>query len=580
MLSPPKKPTGLRKPKVLPLPPEGRAGPELPLKQDPRSKALPQRPLPPPPPIHMSSTLITRRPVGEMSYALGTSTVSASSVSHTPGLPQRLLRDDNNPNHTLKASEYHDLSSIESADGDDKSSDRHYSSSISSSHSSAPCAEIGVRRSVKKDIDVQVEDQKVTRSGGLAAEGQEIGQSLSPRRQGLPPPPPPKHPRRLASLPTHNKRKPVPARPASVQPEIMGKLASTFAKFRSKNKPSDHPALQEEEVQPLPPSHNDTTISSDGGVVAASTHSSLMPPGHSREPSDTPTVTLANLGLQPAKSTIGTTHDPQTGPANIQATEGMSTPTMYRLTSSFSTPSSFAVRQAVSSSTDANSASRIVSAFNSTPQSGPSRSSHQFGPGQRTRPQSSLPRLQLPPTLNASPQLIAQPSPGTVPSPLKLTSPVVPRADHGISARPLVSRAPLTVNTYSANGIDPYLTEAEVTSPRSALWPFDRLIPAEPGTIAPAPPLKPYMTACFAAHEYMRISKNRICPVGCMMCEKMDKEPRWSCTFCNLRCCKDCTRELSSTPNRDLKTCLERIGQAKRLPASVPVRHGWRVKSE
>lgn len=85
--------------------------------------------------------------------------------------------------------------------------------------------------------------------------------------------------------------------------------------------------------------------------------------------------------------------------------------------------------------------------------------------------------------------------------------------------------------------------------------------PAAKGTIFPGLPLDVVHLDCFQAHKLMRSTKNTVCPVACMICKRKDTEMRWRCTWCCLSACGSCMQVLTSTPGRDLKTCLERVGK-------------------
>ncbi|KAI1007904.1 hypothetical protein K3495_g320 [Podosphaera aphanis] len=87
--------------------------------------------------------------------------------------------------------------------------------------------------------------------------------------------------------------------------------------------------------------------------------------------------------------------------------------------------------------------------------------------------------------------------------------------------------------------------------------------PTTPSTgeiIFRAPPLNVVQLECYQKHRSMRSSRNKLYPVGCMICQKIDAEMRWRCTWCCLSACEDCNHKLSATTNKDLKSCLEQLG--------------------
>ncbi|RDL40717.1 uncharacterized protein BP5553_00696 [Venustampulla echinocandica] len=82
---------------------------------------------------------------------------------------------------------------------------------------------------------------------------------------------------------------------------------------------------------------------------------------------------------------------------------------------------------------------------------------------------------------------------------------------------------------------------------------------APPGTVFPGPPIGRAHLDCHQAHRFMRRFNNTLYPVGCMICLSRDTESRWACRWCCLSACGPCMQVLTSTPGRDLKTCLEKV---------------------
>lgn len=96
-------------------------------------------------------------------------------------------------------------------------------------------------------------------------------------------------------------------------------------------------------------------------------------------------------------------------------------------------------------------------------------------------------------------------------------------------------------------------------TPSSALH-FPKLPKIDPaGTVLAPASLDITHFECFQKHAHMRSSRNDICPVGCMICQRKDKEQRWRCTWCCLSACGPCMRVLTSV-EKDLNTCLTKIG--------------------
>lgn len=88
--------------------------------------------------------------------------------------------------------------------------------------------------------------------------------------------------------------------------------------------------------------------------------------------------------------------------------------------------------------------------------------------------------------------------------------------------------------------------------------------PYTEGAVLPGLPLSNIHLDCYQAHKFMRSSRNTLCPIACMVCEKKDAEMRWKCTWCCLSACGSCMQVLSSIPGKDLRNCLERIGKLEK----------------
>ncbi|POS87388.1 hypothetical protein EPUL_002752 [Erysiphe pulchra] len=106
--------------------------------------------------------------------------------------------------------------------------------------------------------------------------------------------------------------------------------------------------------------------------------------------------------------------------------------------------------------------------------------------------------------------------------------------------------------------------EIPTTNSPDQAWPLAvvKLAPAPEiveRMIIPGPPLNVLHFECYHDHRYLRKTRNQMCPIGCMMCHKKDTEIRWTCTWCFLCACADCTRSLTQTPNRNLRVCLEKL---------------------
>ncbi|KAF1964704.1 hypothetical protein BU23DRAFT_51544 [Bimuria novae-zelandiae CBS 107.79] len=103
------------------------------------------------------------------------------------------------------------------------------------------------------------------------------------------------------------------------------------------------------------------------------------------------------------------------------------------------------------------------------------------------------------------------------------------------------------------------IPEAMESAPESPTTP-----PFVPLTDAPVPrstaPITEKHLHCYSRHATFVWSRNDYQPMACMICNKNDQERRWSCVWCYLRICVDCSVELQKTPGRDLQSMLRKRG--------------------
>jgi hypothetical protein len=86
-----------------------------------------------------------------------------------------------------------------------------------------------------------------------------------------------------------------------------------------------------------------------------------------------------------------------------------------------------------------------------------------------------------------------------------------------------------------------------------------------PETVASAAAICILHLDCYQSHKFMRSSRNDVCPVECMICESSDKERRWMCNWCSLRCCDSCMKGLAQTPRKELRAYLQTVGKWDRV---------------
>ncbi|KAF8864159.1 hypothetical protein BDZ45DRAFT_56071 [Acephala macrosclerotiorum] len=138
-----------------------------------------------------------------------------------------------------------------------------------------------------------------------------------------------------------------------------------------------------------------------------------------------------------------------------------------------------------------------------------------------------------------------------------------------ITSEPQVMRSPQPKKAFAARILTPQPSPDKrspltLGSPAAHNTYFPTLqSPTAQGTVFPGPPLDVVHYDCYQSHKFMRGSRNALCPVACMICQKKDAEMRWRCTWCCLSACGSCMQVLSSIPGKDLKVCLERIENGK-----------------
>ncbi|KAM5351492.1 hypothetical protein ACJ41O_004215 [Fusarium nematophilum] len=96
--------------------------------------------------------------------------------------------------------------------------------------------------------------------------------------------------------------------------------------------------------------------------------------------------------------------------------------------------------------------------------------------------------------------------------------------------------------------------------PRAAYFPRQGDLPTLDGTIIMAPPLKQSHFNCYQEHKTMNRRPNRHYPLTCQTCERSDAEDRWTCSFCHLRICESCQKQLNNN-EKDLRRLIDELRQ-------------------
>jgi hypothetical protein len=159
-------------------------------------------------------------------------------------------------------------------------------------------------------------------------------------------------------------------------------------------------------------------------------------------------------------------------------------------------------------------------------------------------------------TITSEPQVLRSPQPQKAYAAKILTPTPSP---------PLSTSAPKTPPAASPLALSSPAVNLNITFPKPST-------PATPGTIFQGPELDIVHFECYQNHALMRNSKNTVCPVACMLCRKKELGQRWRCSWCCLSACGPCMQVLTSTPGRDLRVCVEKVG--KRGEQSNGIGHG------
>lgn len=97
------------------------------------------------------------------------------------------------------------------------------------------------------------------------------------------------------------------------------------------------------------------------------------------------------------------------------------------------------------------------------------------------------------------------------------------------------------------------VSEAPPTPP--PFTPLTRQPIPMPSVLIPA--IAPSQLRCYTKHSTSIWSNNTFQPMGCMICHSNDKDRKWTCTWCRLRICRNCSEELSMVPGRNLEKLLD-----------------------
>lgn len=79
------------------------------------------------------------------------------------------------------------------------------------------------------------------------------------------------------------------------------------------------------------------------------------------------------------------------------------------------------------------------------------------------------------------------------------------------------------------------------------------------------PPLTRAHHHCYHSHRSMQLSRNVYAPLPCMTCYREDQEPRWKCSWCCLRICRQCLEHLENSRERTVSDILRTVRKRLRV---------------
>ena len=178
----------------------------------------------------------------------------------------------------------------------------------------------------------------------------------------------------------------------------------------------------------------------------------------------------------------------------------------------------------------------------------------QGSPKQRTLGQQEASQTKEEATEQLAPPTAAPPATSQPVFPLRTTSLDPPEPSP--SVRPSTAPAPqsnfnTTHSSHSTTTVPTNLSEESETDFEEP--PF---VPLTKQAIPLRVNLIPRITAsqlhCYTSHRTNIWSNNVFQPMGCMICHSNERDRKFSCTWCQLRICRDCSQELMMVPGRDL----------------------------
>jgi len=103
------------------------------------------------------------------------------------------------------------------------------------------------------------------------------------------------------------------------------------------------------------------------------------------------------------------------------------------------------------------------------------------------------------------------------------------------------------------------LGSPSTTSPTTPTTPPFIPLTKQPASTV-APPIAEKHRNCYSRHATFIWSRNDFHPMPCMICKNNDRNRKWSCVWCQLRICAECSEELRNTPGKNLQAVIDKRG--------------------
>ncbi|OBT44783.1 hypothetical protein VE00_05309 [Pseudogymnoascus sp. WSF 3629] len=166
----------------------------------------------------------------------------------------------------------------------------------------------------------------------------------------------------------------------------------------------------------------------------------------------------------------------------------------------------------------------------------------------------SSPRFS-PPATRASPPATREPPHGRAPNPKPLSPIITSTAKTSVPGSnplsPITTRQPPSPSTLSPASDNAYKLQipGEISKRMTTILessPFLQLASTDPDDeeVYEAPALAETQVRCYQGHRVMHRSRNDVYALACGVCGVKDREGRWCCAWCAVRCCEGCLEKV------------------------------------